>query len=95
MVPTISLPILQSNGLFGTNFETNIERKRDIGQSLSTSVIQLTLDCFRLSDSGEDAKEKGTHEMLAGREKEKRLWVMGSRVFVLLYEIIATKVQTG
>lgn len=64
--------------------------KRDIGQSLSTSVIQLTLDCFRLSDSGEDAKEKGTHEKLAGREKGKRLWVMGScwRVFVLLTKLL-------
>ena len=58
-----------------SNFEANIKRKRekDIGQSLSTSVIQLTLDCSRLSDSGEDAKEKGTHEKLAGREKGKRL----------------------
>lgn len=58
-----------------SNFEANIKRKRekDIGQSLSTSVIQLILDCSRLSDSGEDAKEKGTHEKLAGREKGKRL----------------------
>ena len=75
-----------------SNFEANIERKRekDIGQSLSPSVIQLTLDCSRLSDSGEDAKEKGTHEKLAGREKGKRLWIMGScwRVFVLLPKLL-------
>jgi len=75
-----------------SNFEANIERKRekDIGQSLSTSVIQLTLACSRLSDSGEDAKEKGTLEKLAGREKGKRLWVMGScwRVFVLLTKLL-------
>ena len=75
-----------------SNFEADIERKRekDIGHSLSTSVIQLTLACFRLSDSGEDAKEKGTHEKLVGREIGKRLWVMGScwRVFVLLTKLL-------
>ena len=54
------------------------------------SVIQLTLACSRLSDSGEDAKEKGMHEKLAGREKGKRLWVRGScwRAFVLLTKLL-------
>ena len=63
-----------------SNFEANIKRKRekDIGQSLSTSVIQLTLDCSRLSDwVVKMPKKKARTKSWRGGRKEKgyELWV--------------------